>query len=83
MIYDVDAINTDIYKALASSIFAPFNPDEDKEKLFMCKLQLFEVESIKKSTNRDLKTKLRKSQTILEAIKTAIEIVENTSDITE
>lgn len=83
LIYDVDVINTDIYKALAVSLFAPFNPEEDKEKLFMCKLQLFEVEVIKQSSNRELKTKLRKSQTILEALKVAIEIVENTSDTTE
>lgn len=83
MIYDIDSINTEIYKAIAAAMFAPFDPEEDKEKLFMFKLQLFEMENVKNSKNRALKTKLRKSTSILEATKIAIEIVENTSDTTQ
>lgn len=77
MIYDVDAINTDIYKAIGSAIFAPFDPEQDKEKLFMYKLQLFEVESIKNSKDKELKSKLRKAKNLLESTRIAIQIVEN------
>lgn len=83
MIYDIDAINTDLYKAIAACLFSPFDPKEDKEKLFMFKLQLFEVEEIKNSTDKKLKSNLRKSKSIIEATKVAIQIVENTSDTTE
>ena len=79
MIYDIDSINTDLYKIVIQYLFKPFNSEEDKEKLFMIKLQLFEVEEIKNNKNKDLKAKLRKSTTPLDAIKTAIEIVEETS----
>lgn len=77
MVYDIDSINTDIYKAIAKSLFTPFDANEDKEKLFMFKLQLFEEEHVKNSTNKALKTKLRKSKSILEATKAAIEILES------
>lgn len=78
MLYDVDSINTDIYKAVASSIFTPFDPEKDKEKLFMFKLQLFEVNEIKNIKNKELKSKLRKSQSIIEAMEIAIQMVKNT-----
>ena len=80
MIYDIDSINTDIYKAISAAIFAPFDPEVDKEKLFMFKLQLFEVESIKNSKNKELKSTLRKAPNLMDAIKIAIQIVEETSD---
>ena len=78
MVYDIDSINTDIYKAITAAIFKPFDPKEDKEKLFMFKLQLFELDQIKSSTNKDAKAKLRKSQDIIEALKAAIDMVEST-----
>lgn len=83
MIYDVDEVNTEIYKVIGSAIFASFDPEKDKEKLFMFKLQLFEIDQIKTSKNRDLKAKLRKSKSIVEATKIAIEIVEDISGTTE
>lgn len=78
MVYDIDSINTDIYKAITAAIFKPFNPEEDKEKLFMFKLQLFELEQIKNNKNKTQKAKLRKSKNIIEALKAAIDIVEST-----
>jgi len=78
MVYDIDAINTDIYKAIASSLFKPFDPEEDKEKLFLYKLQLFEEDHIKNNTNKSQKTRLRKAKTLLEATRIAIELYENT-----
>ena len=55
MIYDIDSINTEIYKAIAAALFAPFDPVEDKEKLFMFKLQLFEVDAIRECTDKTAK----------------------------
>lgn len=72
----LDRIKGTDHKEAVATIFAPFDPNEQKETLFLFKLQLFELEKIKKSTNRPLKAKLRKATTILEAIKYAIEIVE-------
>jgi len=79
MVYDIDSVNSVVYEAIVKAIFKPFDPTEDKEKLFMFKLQLFEQESIKNSKNKTLKSKLRKSKTVIEAIKAAIEIVEENS----
>lgn len=57
-------------------VFGPFDPEKDKEKLFMFKLKLFEVDKIKKSTNRETKAKLRKAENLMEAIKAGVEILE-------
>ena len=78
MVYDIDSINTDIYKAITAAIFTPFNPETDKEKLFMFKLQLFELDQIKSNTDRIKKAELRKSKDIIEALRIAIEMVEST-----
>ena len=83
MVYDIDSINTDIYKAITAAIFTPFDPETDKEKLFMFKLQLFELDQIKSSTNKIKKAELRKSKDIMEALKVAVDIVESTSDTSE
>ena len=42
----------------------------------MFKLKLFEVEKIKKSKNREVKAGLRKAENLMEAIKAAVEILE-------
>lgn len=83
MVYDIDSVNTEMYKIIARSLFAPFDPEEDKEKLFMFKLQLFEMDIIKSAKNRSLKAKLRKAKTLLETTKIAIELVESTSGTTK
>ncbi len=74
MIYDIDSINTDVYKAIAAAMFAPFNPEEDKEKLFMFKLQLFEVEQIRDSKDKEAKKKIRQAKTMLTACQAAINV---------
>ena len=51
--------------------------EEEKERLFLFKLKLFEnVETIKKSKNSQLKKRLRKSMNAIEAMKYAIQIHE-------
>ena len=57
-------------------LFGSFDKKADKEKLFMFKLKLLEVEAIKNSKKRALKTKLRRSKTIMDAIKAAVEILD-------
>lgn len=74
MIYDIDSINTEIYKAIAAALFAPFDPVEDKEKLFMFKLQLFEVDAIRECTDKNAKRKIRQAKTMLKACQAAIDI---------
>ena len=76
MIYDINDIGTDVYKALAQVVFGEFDPEKDKEKLFMFKLQLFEMDGIKKSTNRTKKKNLRQAKTMIEAMKVAISIAD-------
>jgi len=72
---DIDIVNDNIHKHLVDFIFAPFDPVEQKEQLFMIKLQLFELPKIKLSKDRTAKTKLRKAENIMTAIQAAIEIV--------
>ena len=72
---NVDIMNDNIHKHLVDFVFAPFDPVEQKEQLFMIKLQLFELPQIKASKNREAKTKLRKAENIMTAIQAAIEIV--------
>ena len=67
---------------IAHAIFADFNEEEDKERLFLFKLELFELDSIKKSKSRNLKSKLRKSKNLLEAIKAAVAIAEESKKTT-
>jgi hypothetical protein len=83
LIYDIDSVKSDVYKIICSTLFKPFDSETDKEKLFMYKLQLFETEQIKSSADRQSKTELRKANSILQATKIAIKIVENNSDTTE
>lgn len=72
---EVDVINDNVHKTLVDFIFAPFDPEAQKEQLFMIKLQLFELPEIKASKKRTAKTKLRKAENIMTAIQAAIEIV--------
>ena len=57
-------------------LFGSFDKKADKEKLFVFKLKLLEVEAIKNSKKRSLKAKLRRSKTIMDAIKAAVEILD-------
>ena len=76
MLHDVDELSTDTYKLLSHMLFKKFNKEEDKEKLFLYKLSLFEVPEIKESKSSVKKKKLRQAENILEATKIAISIVE-------
>jgi hypothetical protein len=70
-LYSVDAM-----KLIVQFLFGSFDEKADKEKLFMFKIKLFEVEAIKDSKKKALKAKLRRSKTMLDAMKTAIKIID-------
>jgi hypothetical protein len=53
-----------------------FDPEKEKEMLFNIKLSAFEQEMVK-STSRELKSKLRKAETIYEVYKVLFEIKES------
>ena len=77
LIHDLSNLNdVETMKLIVEFIFGPFDPEKDKEKLFMFKLKLFEVDKIKKSTNREMKAKLRKAENLMDAIKAALEILD-------
>ena len=76
LLYDIDELSTDTYKLLSNMLFKKFNKEEDKEKLFLYKLSLFEVPEIKESKSSVKKKKLRQAKNILEATKIAISIVQ-------
>ena len=75
LLYDIDELSTDTYKVLSHILFKEFDEEQDKEKLFLYKLQLFEVPAIKKSKSSAKKKKLRQAKNMLEATKIAISIV--------
>jgi hypothetical protein len=79
LIYDVDTINSNMFNAVAKIMFKPFDAEKDKEALFMFKLSLFEVPEIKEAKNKELKAKLRKANSIVEALHIACEISLNNS----
>ena len=77
LIHDLTNLNeVDTMNLIVQFIFGEFNAEKDKEKLFMFKLKLFEVPKIKASKNREVKAKMRKAENLLDAIKAAIEILE-------
>ena len=76
MIYDIDNVNTEMYKAASNLIFKKFDAKEDKEALFMYKLSLFENEVINGSKNRKAKAAIRKAKTLVEATRLACDLFE-------
>jgi len=78
MLYDGDVMNTDVYKLFCNTMFdKTATKKEEKERLFMFKLALFEQDIIRESENRQLKADLRKSTTLLEAIEVAVKIAKD------
>ena len=74
LIYDINDIDSQLYEVLAKILFKEYDPKKDKEKLFMFKLQLFELDFVKQCTDNDLKRNLRKAENFIDAISVTIEI---------
>jgi hypothetical protein len=69
-----DGGTSDFHKILIDLIFDPYDEKLHKEKLFFFKLQLFEKEFVKQCKDKDLKKKIRRSNTPIDALRAAIEI---------
>ena len=74
MIYDINDIDSQLYEVLAKILFKEYDHKKDKEKLFMFKLQLFELDFVKQCTDNDLKRNLRKAENFIDAISITIGI---------
>jgi hypothetical protein len=74
LIYDINEIDSQLYEVLAKILFKEYDPKKDKEKLFMFKLQLFELDFVKQCTDNDLKRNLRKAENFIDAISVTIDI---------
>lgn len=73
-----DELNRNTAKSFISILFSQDVDDKNaKEKLFMYKLELFEMDEIKNSTDREAKKALRKSESIAEATYIACKIFLN------
>tara|TARA_Y100000389_G_scaffold202860_1_gene249509 strand:- start:770 stop:1261 length:492 start_codon:yes stop_codon:yes gene_type:complete len=77
MIYDVDELSSDVYKICTHLLFQKFDEVADKEKLFLYKLQLFEVEAVKECKDAVKKKELRQAKSLIEATKVVISIIES------
>lgn len=81
-VWDIKDLETDtkiehIFKIATKAIFENADAALEKEKLFLYKLQLFEVGKIKGSKDTSLKKKLRQAKTVIEATKIACEFYDS------
>lgn len=65
---------TTLLTLLTKILFEPFNSEKYAESLFNLKLSLFELDFVKKSNSRKLKSQMRKSKTPLEIMNSVMEI---------
>jgi len=72
LILENNKIDTKFFNLLVKTIFE--EKSEDKEELFTLKIALFELDKIKNSKNTELKTELRKAQTIYDTLSVAFEL---------
>ena len=72
MVYDFNEQHSDVHKAFAQFLFGDFDPEKDKEKLFLYKLALFETSSVKSERKHSKKKELRQAKTIREATQIAL-----------
>jgi len=71
LLSNLDKVTSDIFPLLVKAIFE----DDNTDHLFALKLSLFELDKIKNSTNEEFKKKLRQSQTKIEALQAAFELI--------
>lgn len=76
-IYDVGTANPKLYKEIARIVSLPFDPEADKELLFVMKLEIFDLEVIKNCKDRALKSELRKAETPIDVLQATLNIIKN------
>ena len=76
--YDSDTgtskIDTKFFGQTLKLLFNDFNENESKEDLFVVKLAAFELDLVKNSNNREIKSRLRKAKTPIEVLETLMEL---------
>ena len=77
MVYDFNEQHNDIHKAFTQFLFGKFDPEEDKEKLFLYKLALFEADEIKQSKSSKKKKELRQAKNLKEATAIALSMAKS------
>jgi hypothetical protein len=70
LLSNLDKVTSDTFPLLVKAIFE----DDNDDHLFALKLSLFELDKIKNSTNEEVKIKLRKATTKVEALQAAFEL---------
>lgn len=79
MVYDLDN-NSNVYTAIVKALFTTFDPKAHKEQLFMLKLELFNIDFIKKVKDKALKKELRQAPDLISAIETACKIYRSSTE---
>lgn len=83
LVWDIRDLETDtkIEDLLKISVKAIFDNEsstvQEKERLFLYKLQLFELDKVKESKNTNLKKKLRQTKTMIDATKIVCEFYDS------
>ena len=72
-------VDTKFYSYGLKLFFEDFDSDKQKEDLFIVKLAAFELDLVKNSENRDLKSKIRKAKDPIEILKILLEFAHNTN----
>ena len=78
LVWDIKDLETDtkmedLLKISVKGLFGEFTENQEKERLFLYKLQLFELDKIKDSKDTKLKKDLRQAKTMIAATKIACE----------
>lgn len=76
-IYDVGTPNPKLYKEVARIVSQPFDPEKDKELLFVMKLEIFDLEEVKSCKERTLKSELRKAETPIDVLIATCNIIKH------
>lgn len=80
-IYDVGTPNPKLYKEVARIVSQPFDPEKDKELLFVMKLEIFDLDVVKKCKERSLKSELRKAETPIDVVMATCKIIKHSQEI--
>ena len=73
LIMEGNIVDTKFLNIMVDTIFN--YTDKDKDQLFALKIALFEVDKIKNAPNDEKKSKLRKANTLIEALQSAFDLI--------
>lgn len=78
LLFDSSMVNSKFFESILKVMFEPkeMTDEEEKERLFLFKLALFELNFVKNSTNKEMKAAIRKGVDMISTLKVAIELYE-------